>query len=47
MSKRKSYHGDKLPVWVARIHEVVRVKGKTYLNVTTRTGKPRTLRVKR
>lgn len=47
MAKRKTFHGAKLPVWVAKIHEVVHVKGKTYANVTTRTGKPRTLRVKR
>jgi hypothetical protein len=36
----------KLPIWVAQVHETVHVKGKVYLNVTTKTGKPRTIRVR-
>jgi hypothetical protein len=32
-----------IPVWVARITEEVHVNGKRYMNVVTKTGKPRTI----
>lgn len=37
----------KLPVWVHKVHEVRHCNGKVFLQVTTKTGKPRTIRVKR
>lgn len=45
MKRRRQYR--RLPVWVARVHGTVHVKGKTYVHVTTKTGKPRTLRITR
>ena len=35
-----------LPIWVATVHETVFIKGVRYLNVTTKTGKPRTIRMR-
>jgi len=35
-----------MPIWVARITEVVHVNGKRYANVVTKTGKPRTIRLR-
>ena len=35
-----------MPIWVARITEVVHVNGKVYANVITKGGKVRTLRMR-
>lgn len=32
-----------LPIWVARVTEVVHANGKRHANVVTKTGKPRTI----
>lgn len=44
-SKRKRQYRT-MPVWVARITEHVYVNGKHYVNVITKGGKPRTLRMR-
>lgn len=41
---RRQY--TKLPTWVARVTEHVYSNGRHYVNVVTKTGKPRTLRMK-
>lgn len=45
MTRRRAQYRT-MPVWVSRVTEEVHVGGKRYMNVVTKTGKPRTLRMR-